>query len=325
MEFCDAGSLLDLLKRVREPMNEEHIGYVLRCTLMALAYLHSQKIIHRDVKAANILLTSGGHIKLTDFGISAQQNKKGVQDNDNTMVAGSPLWMAPEALRGLTNAKSDVWSLGITAIEIAQQGVAPLYGTPSFVEIARHITLDPPPTLSTEHKWSASFRSFVAACLVKDVEKRPTLLELMKHPFIVKASAKKGELPKSPRAGELADDGFCFYVEHGVYRETYEEMTKATPRRRSSVLINFLSHLFHADKQPSSSHAHHGHHHGGGHTGHHGHSEERAPEPKRIHSLGVPLEHRPRSHSDSTDGNAISHVCLCLLFASNWIATLYRE
>ena len=214
MEWCDAGSLHDLLGRMREKMREMHISYVLRCTLLALRYLHGKNIIHRDIKSANILLKRNGQIKLTDFGIAAKRRAlpavisqptpatafnsltssslAAVSSDTKDLVGGTPLWMAPEAIKGeKVDFKADSWSVGITAIEIAE-GKPPYSELMSFHAVAYEVCYGKEPRLATHARSygaaSSEFVDFVDKCVCKEAEKRWSISELLQHPFIVKYS-----------------------------------------------------------------------------------------------------------------------------------------
>jgi len=182
MEYCDGGSLQDIIDaRENEEvcLTEQQIAQIVAQVLQALEYLHSMKKIHRDIKAGNILLNSQGMAKLADFGISAQQ----VGDEKRTTTIGSSYWMAPETLMGGGyDSKADIWSLGITIMEMAE-GIPPLIEEQPH-KAAFRIVNDPPPKLSAPQMWSKSFVDFVSHCLTKNPEHRPSSAELRRHPFI---------------------------------------------------------------------------------------------------------------------------------------------
>ena len=117
-ELCEGGSMLDVLRWRGHPLEELQIAAVLADATAALCHLHGLRMVHRDVKAANLLLTGGGGVRLADFGVSVQlQSTLSLRST----AVGTPLWMAPEVIReGSYSSLADVWSLGITAIELAQ-------------------------------------------------------------------------------------------------------------------------------------------------------------------------------------------------------------
>uniref|UniRef100_A0A8C6T5N9 non-specific serine/threonine protein kinase n=1 Tax=Neogobius melanostomus TaxID=47308 RepID=A0A8C6T5N9_9GOBI len=185
MEFCGAGSITDLIKNTKgNSLKEEWIAYVCREILRGLTHLHQHKVIHRDIKGQNVLLTENAEVKLVDFGVSAQLDR--TVGRRNTFI-GTPYWMAPEVIACDENPdatydfKSDLWSLGITAIEMAE-GAPPLCDMHPMRALFL-IPRNPAPRLKSK-KWSKKFQSFIDSCLMKSHSQRPSTEQLLKHPFI---------------------------------------------------------------------------------------------------------------------------------------------
>eukprot|EP00644_Phytophthora_capsici_P006358 jgi/Phyca11/556721/estExt2_Genewise1Plus.C_PHYCAscaffold_940061 len=181
MEFCAAGSLADLhVLRRRLVLSEAEIAAVCANVALGLAHLHSRGLIHRDIKAGNLLLNGDGVTKLADFGVSAQLT---ATVGKRRTVIGTPFWMAPEVIQEAQyDCKADLWSLGITALELAE-GEPPL----AHMHPMRAIFLIPnraPPELREPTKYSAEFRDFLAVCLKKDPQERSSAENLLRHPFI---------------------------------------------------------------------------------------------------------------------------------------------
>ncbi|XP_044012538.1 serine/threonine-protein kinase mig-15 isoform X20 [Aphidius gifuensis] len=185
MEYCGAGSVTDLVKSTKgQSLKEEWIAYISREILRGLSYLHSNKVIHRDIKGQNVLLTDNAEVKLVDFGVSAQLDR--TIGRRNTFI-GTPYWMAPEVIACDENPeatydnRSDLWSLGITALEMAesQPPLCDLHPMRALFLIPRNL----PPRLKSK-KWAKKFHGFIETVLVKDYHQRPYTEQLLKHPFI---------------------------------------------------------------------------------------------------------------------------------------------
>ncbi|KAI4315572.1 hypothetical protein L6164_028367 [Bauhinia variegata] len=186
MPFMAEGSCLHLMKIVYpDGFEEAAIGSILKETLKALEYLHKQGHIHRDVKAGNILLDSNGVVKLADFGVSACMFDTGDRQRSRNTFVGTPCWMAPEVLQPGSgyNSKADIWSFGITALELAH-GHAPFSKYPPMKVLLMTIQNAPPGLdFDRDKKFTKPFKQMVAKCLVKDQTKRPSAKELLEDPF----------------------------------------------------------------------------------------------------------------------------------------------
>ncbi|XP_077447804.1 serine/threonine-protein kinase 10 [Stigmatopora argus] len=185
IEFCPGGALDATMLELDRGLTEPQIKVVCRQMLEALVYLHSIKIIHRDLKAGNILLMLEGDIKLADFGVSAK-NTMTLQRRDSFI--GTPYWMAPEVVMCETmkdapyDYKADIWSLGITLIEIAQ--IEPPHHDLNPMRVLLKIAKSEPPSLDHPNKWSPEFKDFLRRALDKNPKTRPTAVQLLGHPFV---------------------------------------------------------------------------------------------------------------------------------------------
>ncbi|XP_054838236.1 LOW QUALITY PROTEIN: STE20-like serine/threonine-protein kinase [Eublepharis macularius] len=191
IEFCAGGAVDAVMLELERPLTEPQIRVVCRQTLEALHYLHENKIIHRDLKAGNILFTLDGDIKLADFGVSAK-NTRTIQRRDSFI--GTPYWMAPEVVMCETSKdrpydyKADVWSLGVTLIEMAE--IEPPHHELNPMRVLLKIAKSEPPSLAQPSKWSADFKDFLKKCLEKNVDARWSTIELLQHPFVTVTSNK---------------------------------------------------------------------------------------------------------------------------------------
>ncbi|KAL3970780.1 reticulon-1 [Sarotherodon galilaeus] len=185
IEFCPGGAVDAAMLELDRGLTEPQIQVVCRQMLEALDYLHGLKIIHRDLKAGNILLMLDGDIKLADFGVSAK-NTKTLQRRDSFI--GTPYWMAPEVVMCETmkdapyDYKADIWSLGITLIELAQ--IEPPHHELNPMRVLLKIAKSEPPSLDQPKKWSQAFNDFLRKSLDKNPETRPTAAQLLEHPFV---------------------------------------------------------------------------------------------------------------------------------------------
>jgi len=183
MEYCGAGSVSDIMRLCNKSLNEEQIACICCQVLKGLEYLHSIRKIHRDIKAGNILLNDKGDAKLADFGVSGQLSDAYAK---RQTVIGTPYWMAPEVIQEIGHdEKADIWSVGITAIEMAQR--KPPHSNIHPMRAIFMIPSRPPPTLDEPSKWSPDFINFIERCLTKNPDDRPSAKQLLEHKFIQNA------------------------------------------------------------------------------------------------------------------------------------------
>ncbi|KAI9684194.1 MAG: Protein kinase C signaling pathway involved MAPKK protein [Trizodia sp. TS-e1964] len=201
MEFCEGGSLDSVYREVKElggRTGEKVLGKVAEGVLGGLTYLHSQKIIHRDIKPSNILLCRNGQVKLCDFGVSGEFGTKG---DANTFI-GTSYYMAPERITGQSyTITSDVWSLGVTLLEVAQHRFPfPADGTEmqpraGMIDLLTYIVRQDIPTLKDEPEqgiiWGDNFKYFIECCLEKEASRRATPWRMLEHPWMVEIKQKK--------------------------------------------------------------------------------------------------------------------------------------
>lgn len=225
LEYC-AGSCHDIIEVFKQPLLEDEIRSICYQTLLGLQYLHEQKKVHRDIKSANILLTDSAMVKLSDFGASADLSRG--EGSASTFI-GSPYWMAPEVIMAMETGRYsypvDIWSLGITLIEMAETK-PPLFSMHAMSALY-HIPQRDPPTLQAP-TWTADFVNFLSHCLLHEPEKRFTVAQLLDHAFVKNMAARGPGILRSlvQRSKDAVKK---------IDLDTLEKQLQATPIRQLSV------------------------------------------------------------------------------------------
>lgn len=183
LELVTKGSLAKLYQKYE--LRDSQVSAYTRQILSGLNYLHERKVVHRDIKCANILVDASGSVKLADFGLA-----KATTLNDIKSCKGTPYWMAPEVVNNSRSNKgyglaADIWSLGCTVLEMLTRKIpySHLEGMQALFRIGRG---EPPPIPNT---LSSEAQDFILKCLQVNPNNRPTAAQLLQHPFLKKSGS----------------------------------------------------------------------------------------------------------------------------------------
>ena len=197
MEFLQGGALTDIVTNCK--MDEIQIATVCKQVLKALSYLHSQGVIHRDIKSDSILLARDGRVKLSDFGFCAQVS---ADLPKRKSLVGTPYWMAPEVISRLPyGPEVDIWSMGIMVIEMIDSE-PPFFNEPPL-QAMRRIRDMPPPKVKASGISGTRLGGFLDKMLIRDPSQRATAFELLQHPFLRQAGAPSVLLPLTQQRPNL--------------------------------------------------------------------------------------------------------------------------
>jgi len=184
-EWVPGGSIQALITkfgRLSEAIVRKYVAQL----LVGLKYLHEQRVIHRDIKAANILVDDRGTIKLADFGSSKRLDSMGMINNGNLSLRGTPYFMAPEVIMQIGHGqKADIWSVGCTILQMVT-GQPPWknlrLGTPAALMFHIANAQSPPPMPSM---LSIELNNLLLATFSRDTNRRPAANDLLRYPFVV--------------------------------------------------------------------------------------------------------------------------------------------
>ncbi|XP_035023873.2 serine/threonine-protein kinase PAK 6 [Hippoglossus stenolepis] len=189
MEYLQGGALTNIVSETR--LNEEQIATVCEAVLQALAYLHSQGVIHRDIKSDSILLTLDGRVKLSDFGFCAQISK---DIPKRKSLVGTPYWMAPEVIsKSPYGTEVDIWSMGIMVVEMVDG--EPPYFSETPVAAMKRLRDELAPTVRNVSQIFPVLKDFLDRMLTRDPLERASATDLLEHPFLLQCGSPQCLVP----------------------------------------------------------------------------------------------------------------------------------
>ena len=202
MEYCDSGDLdaaIKRRKRLGKSFEELHVMRIFVQLVLALEYVHSLKILHRDIKPQNAFLTSDGCVKLGDFGVAKALNQTASMAHTQL---GTPYYLSPEIFNDENyDSASDIWSLGVLAYELTTLTLP--FQAGSLGKLAVRVMRDDPP-IPTE--CSPELQDLLRHLLAKKAEERPTATAILKLPFVRNHAKQLLEHAEATGMGGLEED-----------------------------------------------------------------------------------------------------------------------
>uniref|UniRef100_A0A665UCA1 non-specific serine/threonine protein kinase n=1 Tax=Echeneis naucrates TaxID=173247 RepID=A0A665UCA1_ECHNA len=189
MEFLQGGALTHIISQTR--LDEQQVATVCLSVLQALTYLHSEGVIHRDIKSDSILLTLDGQVKLSDFGFCAQ-----ISENvpKRKSLVGTPYWMAPEVIsKAPYGPEVDIWSLGIMVVEMVDG--EPPYFSDTPITAMKKLRDQSAPSVKDIQRVSPVLKNFLDCMLTRDTLQRSSAAALLDHPFLLQAGSPSCLVP----------------------------------------------------------------------------------------------------------------------------------
>lgn len=233
LEYVENGSISGIIKKF-SVFQEGLVAFFISQVVLGLKYLHSQGVVHRDIKGANLLTTKEGTVKLADFGVAMRLT----ESTKSMSIVGTPYWMAPEIVEqtGHCTTSCDIWSLGCTVIELLT-GRPPYYDLEPMSALYRIVQDDYPPF---PPNISPELKDFLMKCFQKEPLIRQNAKDLLEHPWLVNIPNKTPEIPEEINTQESDEDENHSFVHQSIDEVQSSVDLSYSPQRKSIVALRDL-------------------------------------------------------------------------------------